>query len=114
MLRREVEFVSLRVELSRELAKFFLCEQIEGVVACRPAPGSKSAEIASGHGLPPKTGPPLSVWARRGLSARSQPREQDAKSEFKYDCPAGMRLSPTRHKSLYLKIGGGRRRDGDQ
>ena len=56
MLGRKVEFVSLRVELSRELAKFFLGEQIEGVAACRPASGSKSAEIVGGHGLPPYTG----------------------------------------------------------
>ena len=53
MLGRKIEFVGLRVEFSRELAKFFLGEQIEGVATCRPAPGSKSAEIARGHGLPP-------------------------------------------------------------
>ena len=57
MLRRWVELVSLRIELSGQLAKLFLGEQIERVTACRPATGSKSVEIVGGHDLPPNTGP---------------------------------------------------------
>src|SRR6476646_7578579 len=61
MLRRDVEFVGLRAKLSRELAKFFLREQIDGVAACRPAAGGKSAEIVGGHDPPPKAGPHV-IW----------------------------------------------------
>jgi len=56
MFGRDVELVRLRVELSRELAKFFLGEQVEGIAAGCPAAGSKRAEIVGGHGLPPHTG----------------------------------------------------------
>ena len=51
MLRVKVQFISFRVELRRELAKFFLGKQIEAVVARRPAPDRKGAEVAGGHKL---------------------------------------------------------------
>jgi len=53
-LWRAVELVGFRVELSRELAKLFLGEQIEGFATCCPAPGSKSAEVVGGHRSAPK------------------------------------------------------------
>ena len=53
VISRAVQFTSLRVELRRKLAEFFLGRQLEAVVACRPAPGSKGAEVVSGHELSP-------------------------------------------------------------
>ena len=50
-MRRAVKFISLSVELSCELAKFFFREQIEAFATCRAASGSKTAEVVSGHGL---------------------------------------------------------------
>jgi hypothetical protein len=58
VLRREIQLVSLRSELSRELAKFFFGVQIERVAACGPAPSSESPKIAGGHSRPPKNDPP--------------------------------------------------------
>jgi hypothetical protein len=54
MLRAKVEFISFRVELRRELAKFFFRKQIEAVAARRPAPDRKGAEVAGGHKLSSK------------------------------------------------------------
>jgi hypothetical protein len=54
MLRVKVQFISFRVELRRELAKFFFGKQIEAVSARRPAPDRKGVEVAGGHKLSSK------------------------------------------------------------
>jgi hypothetical protein len=68
------------------LAKFFLGKQIKGLAACRPAPGSKSAEIARGHDLPPESGSHVNqalsdmlfvVPETRGLHPLSQSHDID-------------------------------------
>jgi hypothetical protein len=54
MLRVKIQFISFRVKLRGELAKFFLRKQIEAVAARRLAPDRKGAEVAGGHKLSSK------------------------------------------------------------
>jgi hypothetical protein len=49
MLGREVQFIGLGIEFSREPTKFFLGEEIEAVPARLPTSGCEVTEVIGGH-----------------------------------------------------------------